>query len=71
MSAGSPIVKEEKDEFDEIADTKSALADSGKKLKQSKINFTKKEKKAPAKSEKSPWSDEDDDDDILDITGNY
>ena len=65
------VVKEEKDEFDEIADTKSALSDSGKKLKQSKINFTKKEKKAPAKSEKSPWSDEDDDDDILDITGNY
>ena len=46
-------VKEEKDEFDEMAEAKSSLSDSGKKFKQTKINFGKVKPKA-----KTPWSDE-------------
>merc|ERR1719282_969565 len=51
-------VNEEKDEFDEMADAKPTLSDSGKKLKQSKLNFKPKKEK-PARN---PWSDEDEDD---------
>jgi len=51
-------VKEEKDEFDEMADAKPTLSDSGKKLKQAKLNFKPKKEK-PARN---PWSDEDDED---------
>ena len=51
-------VKEEKDEFDEMADAKTTLSDSGKKLKQSKLNFKPKKEKPS----RNPWSDEDDED---------
>ena len=51
-------VKEEKDEFDDMADAKPTLSDSGKKLKQAKLNFKPKKEK-PARN---PWSDEDEED---------
>ena len=41
-----------------MADAKPTLSDSGKKLKQAKLNFKPKQEK-PARN---PWSDEDDED---------
>ena len=49
-------MKEEKDEFDEMAEGKSGLSDSAKKFKQTKISFSK----ASKPKAKVPWTDDED-----------
>eukprot|EP00092_Neocalanus_flemingeri_P029324 GFUD01031836.1.p1 GENE.GFUD01031836.1~~GFUD01031836.1.p1 ORF type:complete len:400 (+),score=146.66 GFUD01031836.1:1424-2623(+) len=61
-------VKAEKDEFDMMADTKSGLSDSAKKMKQSKIDF-KPKKEVPESKKGNPWSDSDGSEESEDLSG--